>query len=194
MVEDAHRRSPLGHLAAPRPRPDGALWLCERPFMGLVDLRLAPGDPALLGPAQRALGLELPLEANRSASGAGVSALWLGPDEWLIVTESGGEAGVAANLRAALAGRPAAVTEVGDGRTTIEIGGARARDVLRKGCLLDIHPRVFAPGACAQTGIAKARVILRLIDARPCFHILVDRSYAEYLWRWLADAGLEFAP
>ncbi len=53
-------------------------------------------------------------------------------------------------------------------------------------------PRVFAPGHCAQSGLAKARILLRQIDATPRFEVFVERSHAEYLWLWLKDAAQEF--
>jgi sarcosine oxidase subunit gamma len=186
-------RSPLGHLAGAAPAPGGAapVALRERPFRGLIDLRLDPGDAAAREAAEAVLGLALP-PPNRFVSHPERSALWLGPDEFLIVTEPGAEAALAAALRHGLAAHHASVTEVSDGRTTIEIAGPAARDLIAKGCGLDLHPRVFGVGHCAQSGLAKARVALRQIDETPTFEILVERSHAEYLWAWLSDARREF--
>jgi sarcosine oxidase subunit gamma len=187
-------RSPLGHFpeASAAPNSAAAVALREIPFRGLVNLRLDPADGVVRGAAEAALGLTLPREPNRTVDGAGRSALWLGPDEFLIVTEPGAEAALVQALRQSLSGRRAAVTDVTDGRTIIEISGKSARDVLAKGCGLDLHPRVFAPGHCAQSGLAKARILLRQLDAAPRFEIFVERSHAEYLWLWLRDAAREF--
>lgn len=187
-------RSPLSHFAkaAVTPAPAASLSLRERPFRGLLDLRLDPAVPAGRNAAQAALGLALPREPNQSIDGEGRSILWLGPDEFLVVTEPGGEAALAEALRQALRDHHAAVTDVSDGRTTIEIAGRHARDVLAKGCGLDLHPRVFSSGKCAQTGLAKARILLRQIDERPSFEIFVERSHAEHLWLWLKDAAREY--
>jgi sarcosine oxidase subunit gamma len=195
-------RSPLSHFpeASAALNPAAAVSLREIPFRGLINLRLDPADSVLRGAAEGALGLALPREPNRTTDGAGDgagrSALWLGPDEFLIVTEPGAEVTLVQALRQSLTGRRAAVTDVTDGRTTIEMSGKSARDVLAKGCGLDLHPRVFAPGHCAQSGLAKARVLLRQLDATPRFEIFVERSHAEYLWLWLSDAarGLGVAP
>ena len=35
----------------------------------------------------KSLGFDLPSEPGRSASKSGVSALWIGPDEWLVNSE-----------------------------------------------------------------------------------------------------------
>jgi sarcosine oxidase subunit gamma len=187
-------RSPLSHLpeAAASPDPAVPVSLRELPFRGLVNLRLDPADDALRGAAEAVLGLALPREPNRAVDGAGRSVLWLGPDEFLIVTAPGAEAALADLLRQAVQGRRAAVTDVTDGRTIIEISGRHARDVLAKGCGLDLHPRVFGPGQCAQSGLAKARIALRQTDAAPTYQIFVERSHAEYLWLWLKDAAREY--
>jgi sarcosine oxidase subunit gamma len=187
-------RSPLSHFpdAATAPPATAPVSLREKPLRGLINLRLDPSDVAARATVEAALGIALPVQPNHAVDGVGRGVLWLGPDEYLVITEAGGEAGLAATLRQALREHHAAATDVSDGRTTIEIAGRHARDVIAKGCGLDLHPRVFGPGRCAQTGLAKARVILRQIDPAPIFEIFVERSHAEYLWLWLKDAALEF--
>jgi sarcosine oxidase subunit gamma len=60
---------------------------------------------------------------------------------------------------------------------------------LAKGCTLDFHPRVFRPGTCAQSGLAKANVLIRLGDDPDSFDVVVRRSFADYLLRWLRHAA-----
>jgi sarcosine oxidase subunit gamma len=60
---------------------------------------------------------------------------------------------------------------------------------LAHGCSLDIHPRVFGPGQCAQTLLARVPVIIHQRGDEPSFDIYVQRSLAEYLWSWLEDAA-----
>ena len=67
--------------------------------------------------------------------------------------------------------------------------GSAARKILAKGCTLDLHPSVFPVGACAQSGLAKASVVLGLLGEAPTFMIVVRRSYSDYLCRWLSNAG-----
>jgi sarcosine oxidase subunit gamma len=190
MADSATARSPLAHLAAPA--PSAALTLRERPFHGMVDLRLDLRDVGARNAVESALIATLP-DANRAIPCAAGSVLWLGPDEFLIVTEPGAEASVAANLSAALRGRRGAVVDVSDSRTIIALSGSRARDLLAKGSGLDLHPRGFAPGQCAQSFLAKVKIALVQLDNAPSYHIIVERSVAEYLYLWLADAALEFS-
>jgi sarcosine oxidase, subunit gamma len=190
MAEMAIARSPLGHLAAPA--RSTALALHEKPFHGMVALRVDTRDEASRAAVETALRAALP-QANRSIGCSGGVALWLGPDEFLIVTEPGDESSVATNLAAALRGGHGAVVDVSDSRTIIALSGKRARDLLAKGSGLDLHPRSFAPGQCAQSFLAKVKVALHQLDDTPSFHIIVERSVAEYLFLWLADAAREFA-
>jgi sarcosine oxidase subunit gamma len=58
-----------------------------------------------------------------------------------------------------------AALDVSAGPVIVERRGPSARDVLASSCPLDLHPRAFEPGACAQSLIAKAPVLLSQTDA-----------------------------
>ncbi len=208
MVEAYLRQSPLAHLGldgrAEASRGAAGVALAEHPHRGMVNLRLDPSDETAMNAFAEAFGFALPVQPNTTAGNGEASALWLGPDEWWIVSpgpgpEAGPEAGpdLADTLRAALADHFAAVTEVGESRTCIRIAGPKARALLQKGCPLDLHPRAFGPGACAQSRLAKATVAIHLVAEEsaangPAFEVYVLRSFAEYLWLWLEDAGREY--
>ena len=113
-----------------------------------------------------------PVEPNTSAG----RALWLGPDEWLVIDAREDDFPDAA-----------AVVDVSANRVCLELVGDDVEDVLAQGCSLDLHPSVFAPGLCAQTLLAKAQVILHRRDAET-FRILVRPSYTLYVRAWLEDA------
>lgn len=170
---------------------EAGVTLCERRFVGKINLRGEPVRP-FRDAVKKALGVAPPTKPNTSAAGETCTILWLGPNEWLAVTPPGAEGDAAAALREALGKRHAAVTDVSEARTVIALGGPRARDVLAKGCPLDLHPRVFKAGDCAQSALAKALVILHQTDDAPAYDIYVDRSFADYLWRWLEDAAAEY--
>ena len=87
----------------------------------------------------------------------------------------------------------APLIDVSAQRTTLRLGGSHARDVLAKGCSLDLHPAVFSAGTAAQTTLGLAGVILiALDDAGLDYRILVRASFARYLADWLIDAAEEF--
>lgn len=147
-----------------------------------VGLRLRPPFPAYLA------GIPLPLTPNRVAATGPLRVLWLGPDEWLVVTE--GEAPeLMPRLERAVAGRRSALNDLSSSRLVIELRGKGARTLLAAGCGLDLHPRAFTPGQCAQTLLARVPVILDQVDGAPHYRLLVRRSYARWLADWLIDAA-----
>lgn len=171
---------------------DAGVTVRERRFLAYVNVRGKADDAGFADAIRELTGIELPLTPNTVADGNGVRALWLGPDEWYLVGEAGTEAELVGSLEQALAGRHVAINDLSSGLTTIVVGGPHARDVLEKGCTLDLHPRAFAEGQCAQTMIAHAGVVIRYVDEVPTFELTVRRSFADYLWVWLEDAALEF--
>lgn len=152
--------------------------LRELPLLPQVNLRAEPVDG-------------LPTQPNTVGERAGASVLWLGPDEWLLVGEEGSGL-TERGLRAELGEAALAVTDVSGQRTVLELRGPGARDVLEQGCSLDLHPRHFGPGQCAQALLARADVILWQTEADPpAYRLLVGCSFAPYLAAWLRDAMSE---
>jgi len=198
MVERA-RIGPLDHLglAARAGEPGGAgVWLGERRFRAMLNLRGDPGSAEFLQAAEGALGLALPVAANTVTRAGDLAVLWLGPDEWLVLGPPGAEAELEAKLAEVVGPQGGCVTDVGESRTTIVVSGPKARDVLAKGCPLDLHPLAFDEAACAQSlvgpvGVALCRAPTGPADP-PRFELIVLRSFADFLWRFLEDAGQEY--
>ena len=85
------------------------------------------------------------------------------------------------------------VSNVSAQRIALRLTGERVRDVLAKGCAIDLHPRVFGRGRSAQTRLGLAGVVLlALTDTGDDYLVLVRSSFAGYLADWLLDAALEF--
>ena len=181
-------------------RGDAGVALDERSLPTIVNLRGNTRDKAFMAAVEKELGVSLPTKSNTVHHGKGCAILWLGPDEWWVIvhTNSNGEEHrLGEALRAALSETRSAVTEVGESRVCILVSGARTRELLAKGCSVDLHQDVFGgPGCCAQTNLAKAMVLLHQSAEDetngPVFEIYVLRSFASYLWRWLEDAAREY--
>ncbi|MFE3323675.1 sarcosine oxidase subunit gamma [Streptomyces sp. NPDC059176] len=196
MADTATRRSPLAHaavgFAAATRASGGALRLAELPFLAQVDLRLDPEGPAA-DAVGLALGTPLPLEPDTAVRAGERFVLRLGPDEWLVVAPPGSQPVLEQQIRAACGDEPAAVTDVSAQRTTLLVAGRSARELLAHGCSLDLHPRAFRPGRCAQTTLARAQVVLVARGrAGAGFWVLVRSSFAGYLADWLLDAATEY--
>lgn len=172
--------------------PENGLILAELAVPGQINLRGRPTDTAFLSAVGAVLDCRLPVSPNTVQTAGELTVLWLGPDEWLVLTPPGVEAEIVVRLREALAGIHAAITDVSGNHARLRLAGSHSREVLAKGCSLDLHPRRFRPGQCAQTLIGRSGVILHLIDDRPSYDLLPCRSFAEYLWMWLSDAMAEY--
>jgi len=194
MADTYIRQSPLAHLhliaRANEPVTKSGVLVREEPFTSQFVLRGDAGDEAFVTALQDALGTSLPITPNTVSGGGDAGILWLGPDEWLVVADESIDIGT--RLSDVVAGRHAAASDVSESRTILRVSGARARDVMAKGCALDLHSRSFGVGQCAQTMLAQTHIILHQTSDTPEYEIYVHRSFAEYLWAWLEDASAEY--
>jgi sarcosine oxidase subunit gamma len=194
VIAEAVRRSPLAgyaeRFAALSEAAGGELSIRELPFATQLNLRLDPQDTDAVQRIADALGFALPVTPNTVASKRDRRALWLGPDEWLIVGPDGEQTALERRLRDAFGEAVGAVTDVSATRTLLEIRGFGGRDLLSHGVSIDLDARSFIPGHCAQTLLAKAQVILERRD-EPAFVVYVRTSFAVYVATWVLDALAE---
>jgi sarcosine oxidase, subunit gamma len=198
----ALRRGPLSDLAADFEAAtvtgSRGVQLREIPFLAQVNLRADPANGYVMRRIAAALDEELPTRPNTVATAGIRHVLWLGPDEWLVIGPDGDAHWIERALRSALGEKEAdgfgSVVNVSAGRTVLELSGPAAREVLEKGCALDLHPLAFRPGHCAQTLVSRAEVILHQTADTPApkYRLLVRTSFARYLALWLMDAMQEF--
>ena len=137
--------------------------------------------------AEGALGFALPREACRSASLNGTHALWLGPDEWLLL--SAPEAGLGDRLEAAMGAHPHSLVEVTDRQIGLVVNGAEAEAVLSVGCPLDLDQAAFPVGMCTRTVLSKAEIVLWRTGPET-FHLEVWRSFGAYLRAFLTASAV----
>ena len=153
----------------------------------MADLTAAPpaarlilrGGPDVVVAATAALGFALPQDACRSASVGDRHALWLGPDEWLILAPADEADMLFDALEAALADHPHALVDVSARQIALTLSGADAEFVLAVGCPLDLAIAAFPVGMCTRTVLAKVEIVLwRTVETT--FHIEVWRSFGDY--------------
>ncbi|MFP6698507.1 MAG: sarcosine oxidase subunit gamma family protein [Alphaproteobacteria bacterium] len=199
------RHEPLAHLALRAPisaaSDDAAaddatvtgdasgvagVTMAALPYRPSLILRGESDDAAFLQGCRGALGFDLPVAPNHGAMSDGIAALWLGPSEWLVLGRGCGK-----RLAETLAGCRHALVTNGDGQQVIALSGPRGGDVLAKLCPLDLAGGALGPGRCTRSVLAGIAMTLWI---RPggVYHIHVGRSFADYAWRILADAGLEY--
>ena len=183
------RTHPLEAWSVAFERLPDTVGITVEPFVAMVDVRLGTVSPE----ARTRLGVDLPTIANTWVPADAGRAVWLGPDEWLLSSTAETPEEFESRVRAAVLPLGGSATDVSAQRIGLRLTGARVRDVLAKGCSIDLHPRSFGRGSSAQTALGQAGVVLlALSDAGDDYAVLVRSSFAGYLADWLLDAALEF--
>jgi sarcosine oxidase, subunit gamma len=172
--------------------PDGFQVTVE-PFLTMTNLLFRPGGSATHA-ATAVLGVTPPTQPHTWVRGDGGPVIWLGPDEWLVVSELAALETQETDLRAAVTPDGGAAVDVSGQRVSLTLRGRYVHDVLAKGCTLDLHPSVFRPGSSAQTTLGLTGVVLLAGDDPDEVTVLVRQSFANYLADWLVDAAEEFRP
>ncbi|KXS39641.1 MAG: sarcosine oxidase, subunit gamma [Halomonadaceae bacterium T82-2] len=190
---DAESPLAVSNLAerARRSAADPGVTLRERAFLGHLILR---GGAIVLDEAVReVLGVSLPARPGALVHDADGerSIQWLSPDEWLVIVPEGEAYSLEKRLRDALGDAHFAIVDVSGGQTLVELSGPRAREVLMKSTPYDVHPRHFPAGKGVTTIFGKATAILRRPD-EDRWELVLRRSFADYCYRWLVDAGEEY--
>jgi len=163
--------------------------------LAAVSVRLDPADIALLERVEDALGIALPVTPNTVSGDAdGRHALWMGPDEWLIIGPAGTAPAIESAVRDGADDAFVVTVDVSANRVAFERSGPGARELLGSGCPIDLHPRTFGAGSCAQTLLARANVLLHQTGDEPRYRIWVRPSFARYLAAWLTDAEVGVTP
>jgi len=150
------------------------------PVETMERVSLRAEDKAIAG-LGKAIGLVLPKKVGTSVTKGDVSALWIGPDEWLILADEG--FGLEAKLNKVKTVLYSAVA-VNHRNTAINVSGVKAVNALNGGCPRDLSLTAFPVGGCGRTIIGKAEVVLWR-KAEDSFHIECWRSFSDYVWKYL---------
>src|SRR5207344_359508 len=86
---------------------------------------------------------------------------------------------VTAELGSSLAGVHHSVVDVSANRVVIELTGADRPEVLSSACPIDLDPRAWRPGRCAQTLFGAAQILLQ--ERADATRLFVRPSFADYV-------------
>lgn len=186
------RQSGLAHLQLMARAVDelgsAGIGLAERTPRAQIALRGPADDRAFVEGFAGGTGLELPVQANRTASALGRTVFWLGPDEWLLTSTEELPEALTASLAGGLSGCRYAMTDVSESRVAIRVQGPHLAALMSKVTSLDLDR--MAEGACAQSTFARTHMLLHALPG--AYDIYVHRSFADYAWHWLEDAAQEY--
>jgi sarcosine oxidase, subunit gamma len=155
--------------------------VCRTSDRALVSLRVSAVDA---NSAAQALKLAAPLSARAGS----LSSLWLGPEHWLLVSETRRPDSLIEDCHAALGNRVFNAVDYSSALVIFKIDGTDAKDILASGSGLDFRPDSFSKGKCCRTRLAGIGATVHAIGDS-CFEVYIDRSYAEYLESWLGEAS-----
>lgn len=171
-----------------KPDRQPGLVFSEMVHLGKLNLRASKSASTQV---KSVCGCAFPLAANKFSSAGERHVVWLGPDEFLVICEAGKDAEIASALEIALKTQHCAVTNITDALAAFHLKGTAVRQVLAKGCAIDLHPGRFTSGDAAQTLLSHAAVTM-LAVADDELIVFCRTSFAPYVHDWLLDAALEY--
>ncbi len=151
-MSELHYESALAHVSAPAGLAADIREIADR---GMIDLRGFSSDRRFMAAAKAALGIDLPKKPRTSVSWGDIKVLWLSVDQWLILASRGKAAELLASLRKALGGIHSLAVDVSDMRAIIRMEGEGSREILMKGCSLDLSTAAMARARCGACVLPK---------------------------------------
>jgi sarcosine oxidase, subunit gamma len=157
------------------------------------------GDVGARSAAAQVFGVAFAEQSCRAMTQAARATLWLGPDEYLLLSGIDGsevaadesQAAAAGALELALEGMPHALVDISHRQFALEVSGPHAATILSGGCPLDLDLSEFPVSMCTRTVFAKADVVLWR-TREDAFHVEVWRSFAGYVTGLLREIAMEF--
>ncbi len=180
------RRLSMHHVAQKHPATSDYYSLQEI-ALGHLIVRIPASNTEAMKAIKSVTGLDLPTKALTSAENNHFVINWISPDEFLILTADKTEHGLEAKLREKMQGH-FAIVDVSGGQTVLSLSGERAESILKKSTTCDVHLSVFPIGKVVTTVFAKSQVVLRR-TGEDNFQLIVRRSFSDYIWQWIIDAG-----
>ena len=149
---------------------------------------LLRGDATAMKRAGSVFGVAPPGTACRVNSTPPRHALWLGPDECLLLLPEPERDAALADLTTALAATPHSLVDISHRQDRLIVEGCASENLLNAGCPLDLDQAIFPVGACTRTVLGKAEIVLWRTGSS-AFHLEVARSYVPYVREFLRQAG-----
>ena len=146
------------------------------------------GGEAARAACSAAFGLELPVRLGAAGEAGERAALWLGPDEWLLIAEGEEAETIAAALEEELESVPHSLVDVSHRQVALKVEGPAAARALAAGCPLDLRLRAFPVGMATRTLFDKAEIVLWRKGERE-FRVEAARSFSPWLAAALAEAA-----
>ena len=170
--------------------------LAEIAIGNALNVQGDPDSASFLAEVQRRFAITVPLVPNTTTRDATWTALWLGPTSWLLIAEANSlpaaPHGEFSGQRDALNTVGGALFDVCASRVAFAVSGIHAGSALAESSPLDLHPRAFPAGSCAQSMLGRVNALLYKQDETPTFRLMVARSFARDAWRTLCVSAAQY--
>ena len=132
--------------------------------------------------------LELSLLSSKTSSNKDTRILWSAPNTWLVVSR---KKDIIKTIKKKCSNEDFAVTDISHSRSTMQIKGSKAKEVLKKGCPINFNE--FEKNNCAGSVFHGINIVIDCIENNPqTFNLITLRSFGESFYHHVTDASLEF--
>ena len=132
--------------------------------------------------------LELSLLSSKVSSNKDTRILWSAPNTWLVVSK---KKDIIKTIKKKCSNEDFAVTDISHSRSTMQIKGSKAKEVLKKGCPINFNE--FEKNNCAGSVFHGINIVIDCIENNPqTFNLITLRSFGESFYHHVTDASLEF--
>ena len=142
----------------------------------------------------KALGIILPKESCSTSTKEKITCMWLGPNEWLlvsndVVSKESNEYELEKILFDDISKTNlGAVTNVSDHYTIFNLTGSNIFEILSKGCPFDFNSEAFGNNKVIQTILNHVDVTIHR-KSKDDVDLYVRRSFSNHLWSWIKDSA-----
>ena len=160
----------------------------EFPFLEKINLRFDPNNKNYISLFCKTLDIILPTTPNSYSKNEKVKAIWLSPNEWLIVNNH--ENNLFIKLRNKIGDHETSLTDVSENRTVIRLSGEKIPILLSKFLVLDLEKNIPNEFSCAQTLFVKVPILIvrnNKNNELPEVDLFVNRSHSNYVYNLLID-------
>lgn len=166
----------------------------EKTPIAKINLRGSLENKEFASRVGKILGMILPKESCSTSTKEKITCLWLGPNEWLLVsnntlTKETNDYELEKILFNDISKTNlGSVTNVTDHFTIFKLTGLNIFEILSKGCPFDFYSETFKDNKVVQTILNHIDVTIHKKNDEEV-DLYVRRSFSEYLWSWLKDSA-----
>ena len=166
----------------------------EKTPVAKINLRGNLENKDFASKAGKILGMILPKESCSTSTKEKITCMWLGPNEWLlvsndIVTKESNDYELEQVLFNDISkANLGAVTNVSDHYTIFNLTGSNIYEILSKGSPFDFNSEIFGDNKVIQTILNNVDVTIHR-KTKNDVDLYVRRSFSNHLWSWIKDSA-----